>query len=139
MIINNQTIPMLTQVFNAAFQRGFKGFGVDQDWQKVAYQEMSTTRQSIYPYLGKFTKMREWLGDRQVQNFQQYAYSLENRRYEATIEVNRVDIEDDQYGLYTQAFQSAGESVKVWPDDLVFGGGVLPGGTTGAIYSNSAA
>jgi len=134
MIINSQTVPMLTQVFNAAFQRGFAGFGTDDDWSKVASQEMSTTRQSIYPYLGKFPKLRQWVGDRQVKNFQQYSYSLENQRFESTIEVNRVDIEDDQYGVYTRAFQQAGESVKVWPNDMVYGGGLTPAGAVGAVY-----
>jgi len=122
MIINQGTFVMLTQAFSAAFDRGFKGFGVDQDWSKVASLENSGTKTSVYPYLGHFTKLKEWIGDRVVKNFQQYVYSLQNRKFEATVEVNRTDIEDDQYGVYANAFQNAGTSVKVWPDDLVFGG-----------------
>ena len=122
MIINQGTFVMLTQAYSAAFDRGFKGFGVDQDWSKVASLENSSTKTGVYPYLGHFTKLREWVGDRVVKNFQQYAYSLDNRKFEATVEVKRTDIEDDQYGVYANAFQNAGQSVKVWPDDLVYGG-----------------
>ena len=148
MILNNQTFVMLTQAFSAAFDRGFKGFGVDQDWSRVASLENSGTKTGIYPYLGHFTKLREWIGDRQTQNFTQYGYQLVNRKFEATEEVQRTDIEDDQYGVYATAFQNAGASVKVWPDDLVYGGdtrynfqsqtGVLGGavmeGTVNACY-----
>jgi phage major head subunit gpT-like protein len=125
MIINAGTFVMLTQAYSAAFDRGFKGFGVDQDWDKVASLETSGTATGVYPWIGNFTKMREWLGDRIVKNFQQYGYSLKNRKFEATVEVPRIAIEDDQYGVYAKAFTQAGMSVKVWPDDLVFGGDAI--------------
>lgn len=125
MIINSNTFVMLTQAYSAAFDRGFQGFGVDQDWDKVASLETSGTATGVYPWLGNFTKLREWLGDRAYQNFQQYGYSLDNRKFEATVEVPRVAIEDDQYGVYAKAFTQAGMAVKVWPDDLVYGGDVI--------------
>ena len=139
MILNNATVAMLTQSYNAAFKRGFAGFGVDQDWSKVASQEISTTSTGVYPYLGHFAKMRVWSGDRQVKNFQEYVYTLKNQRFESTEEVKVVDIEDDQYGVYATAFENAGASVKVWPDDLVFGGdpiygGAAVNGATGLCY-----
>jgi phage major head subunit gpT-like protein len=124
MIINSGTINMLTQAYSAAFDKGFKGFGVDQDWSKVASLQPSTTKTGVYPYLGNFTKLREWVGDRIIKNFQEYDYTLDNRKFEATVEVKRETIEDDQYGVYSGAFQNAGASVKVWPDDLVFAGNI---------------
>ena len=129
MIINAGTFVMLTQAYSAAFDRGFKGFGVDQDWDKVASLETSGTATGVYPYIGHFTKLKEWLSDRAIKNFQQYGYSLKNRKFEATVEVPRVDIEDDQYGVYSKSFQQSGASVKVWPDDLVFGGDPIYTGT----------
>ena len=46
MILNSATIKMLTQAYSAAFKKGFAGFGVDQDWAKVASLEISTTKSS---------------------------------------------------------------------------------------------
>ena len=122
MILNNQTFVMLTEAYNAAFDRGFAGFGVDQDWSKVASLENSGTGSEIYPFVGHWPKMREWIGDRHVKNLEQYGYQLANRLFEDTVDVRRVDIEDDKYGVYSKTFQTSGAAAKVWPDDLVFGG-----------------
>jgi phage major head subunit gpT-like protein len=121
MIINSTNLAMLRQGYNAAFQKGFAGFGVDGDWTRVATQEPSGTRQGVYSWLGHFPKLREWIGDRQIKNLKQHDYTITNRRFESTIEVPVDDIEDDQYAVYNRAFENSGAAVKVWPDDLVFG------------------
>lgn len=121
MIINSANLAMLRQGYNAAFKKGFEGFGVDQDWTKVASQEPSGTREGVYSWLGHFPKLREWLGDRIVKNLKQHDYTLKNRKFEATISVPVDDIADDHYMVYNKAFENAGAAIKVWPDDLVFG------------------
>jgi phage major head subunit gpT-like protein len=133
MIINAQNLAMLRQGYNAAFKKGFHGFGVEGDWTQVASQQPSGTREGVYSWLGQFPKLREWIGDRQIKNLRQHDYSILNRRFETTIEVPVDDIEDDQYGVYNMAFENAGAAVKVWPDDLVFGEAAV-NGATGLCY-----
>ncbi len=130
MIINSTNLAMLRQGYNAAFQKGFAGFGVDQDWAMVASEEKSGTREGVYSHLGHFPKMREWFGDRQVKDLKQHDYTIKNRRFESTIGVPVDDIEDDQYAVYNKAFENAGDAVKVWPDDLVFGEAMANGASS---------
>lgn len=120
MIINATNLAMLRQLYSAAFQKGFEGFGVGQDWTRIASQEPSTSRENVYAWLGHFAKLREWIGERHVKNLAQHDYTLRNRKFESSVEVPVDDIEDDQYGVYGKAFQGAGDAAKTWPDDLVF-------------------
>lgn len=130
MIINATNLSMLRQGYNAAFKKGFEGFGTDQDWTEVATQIPSGTREGVYAWLGHFPKLREWIGDRQVKNLKQHDYTIKNRKFESTIGVPVDDIEDDQYQVYNKAFENAGAAVKIWPDDLVYGEAAANGAST---------
>lgn len=64
--------------------------------------------------------MREWVGDRVVQNLMTYGYTIKNKKFESTVSVAREDIEDDQYGVYAPIVQMMGESAANYPDELIF-------------------
>lgn len=40
--------------------------------------------------------MREWIGDKVVKSLAAFNYTIRNKDWEATVEVDRNDIEDDQ-------------------------------------------
>ena len=64
--------------------------------------------------------MRKWIGDKVVKALSAFNYSLVNDDFEATVEVERNELEDDQLlGLATQAAE-AGQSAAELPADLVF-------------------
>ena len=44
--------------------------------------------------------MREWIGDREIQNLSASDYTIKNKDYELTVGVDRNDIEDDTLGIY---------------------------------------
>ena len=52
--------------------------------------------------------MREWVGSRQIGKMAKQAMSLENKKFEATVGVERTDIEDDQVGMYRPMMQAMG-------------------------------
>lgn len=58
----------------------------------------STGDSETYRWLGTVPKMREWGQGRLTQGMRTESYSLENLKYEATIEVDRDEISDDQTG-----------------------------------------
>jgi phage major head subunit gpT-like protein len=80
----------------------------------------STTRTQSYPIQAKIAKLRQWKGERQVQNAKAYAYELTNEKYELTLGIPVEDFEDDQLGVYAATIEDMGESAALWPDDLVF-------------------
>ena len=97
MIINQEALARLytgfTAVFNAAFQD-------TQTWHdRVAMTVPANTRIMDYKFLLDFPMVREWIGDRQISSLEPKAYQVESKDWEATIEVDRNDIEDDQLGL----------------------------------------
>ena len=79
----------------------------------------STSSQNDYAWLGKFPRMRNWLGDKVVRALSAFKYTVVNDDYEATVEVDRNDIEDDNVGIYAPMAQDAGFSSKQLPDELI--------------------
>ena len=87
-------------------------------WQRFASLVPSSTRQEVYAWLDRMPLMREWLGARQVLNLSSRAYVLPNKDYEATLELDRNVILDDQYGIYGPRAQMLGMSAALWPDQI---------------------
>lgn len=126
MLITPTSLAGLQQGFNAAFNMAFTG--VKTTWQMVAMRVPSTTKTENYGWLKDFPGMREWVGQRHVNNLEAAAAQLTNKTYEHTIGVDVDDIADDRLGIYTPMFQMQGETVGRHPDELVWG--LLPTGFT---------
>ncbi|WP_439258297.1 Mu-like prophage major head subunit gpT family protein [Lonepinella sp. BR2271] len=105
-------------------------------WGEVAMKIASNTKTNTYGFLGQFPKMREWVGERQIQAMQAQGMSIENKTYETTVSIPRTDIEDDQVGLFRPMVQQAAQSAAELPDDLVFG--LLKKGKTELCYDGQA-
>lgn len=120
MIINQQTITRLGTGFKGNFTRALQSREQNAEWMKLATLVNSTTRTEEYSWLGKFPKLQKWLGDRVVKQLEAQKYSITNEKYEATIEVDRDDIEDDNIGIYAPLFEEMGIAAAEWPTDLVF-------------------
>lgn len=119
MLINQANLANLYTGFKATFQKAFEG--VQPMYEKVATTVPSTTRSENYAWMGSFTRMREWIGDRVVKNLSNFTYTITNKDWEATVSVPRNDIEDDSYGVYSPVMSEMGLSARTHPDELVFG------------------
>src|SRR5579871_6290661 len=104
--------------FDVIFQRGFET--PPSYYEQIATIVRSTSRQTTYPWLGRTTTFREWLGDRVVQALETHAYTIVNRNFEDTVGIDRNDIEDDNYGVYEPIIEQLGWDTKVHPDMLLF-------------------
>lgn len=130
MIINKYNLTALYTAFKAAFAQGLGQ--AESQYQKIATIVPSTAGTEEYGWLGKFPKMREWLGDRVINGMATHGYSIKNKPFELTVGVPRASIEDDQYGIYTPMMQEMGQSAQEQPDELVFG--MLKAGNTTVCY-----
>jgi len=121
MIINKGTVATLETAFKRAFQMGFSSIKLEDLYHpRLATVVPSGTKQNYYPFIGQVAKFREWLGDRVVTNLKAHDYTIVNRDFELTIEVDRNDIEDDQYGVYEPLMREMGYAAKMHPDELLF-------------------
>ncbi|KRC20171.1 Mu-like prophage major head subunit gpT family protein [Acidovorax sp. Root219] len=118
MILNAANLSILNQSFSAAFQIGLGG--AQPMWGQIATLVPSATAEQKYAWLGKFTKFREWIGERQYQNLAQHDYAVKNKTWENTVTVTRDEIEDDHYGIYKPVIQQLGQDAAEHPDELVF-------------------
>ena len=118
MIINQASLTAAHKSFKVIFNQAFDG--APSLWELVAMLAPSNTREQGYPWLGDFPGMREWIGDRVIKDLSAYDYTIKNKSYEATIGVDREDIEDDLLGLYAPRVQGLAQAAKEHPDILVY-------------------
>jgi phage major head subunit gpT-like protein len=118
MIINSGNLRSLYVSFSTAFQQGLGQ--APPMWATVATRVPATTKEQDYGWIGKIPNVREWIGDRVVQNIMAHDYKIKERPFEITIGVDRDDIETDNLGVYTPLFTELGATAAAWPDQLIW-------------------
>lgn len=115
------TSALLANLFNG-FKTEFRGAftGATPAWAKIASKINSSTATEDYSWLSEWPAIREWIGDRLINELSASTYSVKNKKFESTIRVKRDNIEDDQLGLYGPMFQELGRATAMHPDELVF-------------------
>lgn len=87
---------LLTKGLRSEF---FNRFGATRaHFGELATRIVSTSDHETYRWLGTVPKLREWGSGRLTQGLRSESYSVSNLKYEATIEVDRDEIADDQTG-----------------------------------------
>jgi len=130
MIINSTTLNAIRKGFTSLYNDAFHA--APASYEKVAMVVPSTGREQNYGWLGQFKKLREWVGDRVVNNLKEHSFAIANKTFELTYGVSREDIEDDNLGVYNPLFQQMGHDAAVHPDELVFD--LLKNGFTSLCY-----
>lgn len=118
MLINRASLQTLGTSFNALFSSGLGQ--ADPLYDRVAMVTPSTTGKEEYGWLGRFPSVREWLGDRVIQNIATAGYAIRNKPFELTVSVSRDDIEDDNIGIYAPMFTELGRAAGAHYDQLVW-------------------
>ena len=116
MLINKSNLQQIFINLKTTFNKAFEA--APSLWEKTTMKIPSGGSQNDYSWLSRFPKMREWVGEKVVKSLEGFKYTITNKRYEATIAVNRDDIEDDNLGIYAPMAQDAGYSAKQLPDEL---------------------
>jgi phage major head subunit gpT-like protein len=115
--VNKQNLKTIFIGLKKTFQNAFDQ--TPNDWQQIAMVVPSTTKEENYAWLSRFPKMREWIGEKVVKALEAFNYTIRNKDWEATIEVDRNDIEDDTMLGYAQQAQGAGQSAAELPADII--------------------
>ena len=118
MIISQGSLREMNSSFNAIFNKAYEETVVL--YPQIAMEVPSEASDENYAWLGAMPGMREWIGDREIQNLAVHTYTIKNKLFEKAFSVSRSDIEDDRIGVYKPILQDLAESAKKLPDKLVF-------------------
>jgi len=118
MIIKSSVLQGIRTALRSDFQGGFEG--VTPNYSKLAMVVPSSTASNTYGWLGSMPSVREWIGDRVVNDLKEHAYTITNKEYELTVGVKRTDIEDDNLGVYTPLMAEMGRAMAAHPGEMVF-------------------
>lgn len=116
-LVNNQFILASSLGFNRVFENSMKTAEVI--YPNIATEVKLGELVGNYPWLGQFPQMREWVGDRVLNDMNAYSYSLTSKSYEATIEIATIDFKLDRIGLVKPKIMQMAEDSKKHYDYLV--------------------
>ncbi|MFQ5422791.1 MAG: Mu-like prophage major head subunit gpT family protein [Phycisphaerae bacterium] len=87
---------LLTKGLRSEFFNGLEA--TPTHFRDLSTRVVSTSDREQYRWLGTVPQVREWGTGRLAQGLRTESYSVENLKYEATLEVDRDEISDDQTG-----------------------------------------
>jgi phage major head subunit gpT-like protein len=87
---------LLTKGLRSEFFNRFQN--TPTHFQDLSTRIVSNSDSETYRWLGTVPKLREWGTGRVAKGLRTESYSVENLKYEATLEVDRDEISDDQTG-----------------------------------------
>jgi phage major head subunit gpT-like protein len=117
-LINKDIVKNLFTSLHTEFNNAFATAPVT--WPKIAMKVPSNGEANFYGWLSAFPRMRRWTGPKHIKNLVAMNDEIKNHDFEATVEVERNHIEDDQTGMYFPQAQMAGFSAAQWPDEIVY-------------------
>ena len=116
MLANKANLTAVFITLKTTFNKAFEG--APTIWERTTMKVPSGSSQNDYTWLSRFPKMTKWLGSKTVKVLEAFTYTVVNDDYEATVEVDRNDIEDDSLGIYAPMAKEAGFSSKQLPDEI---------------------
>ena len=134
MLINQQNLGAIMTGFRTLYESGMAS--APSVYKQLSMIVPSATRELTYGWLGQFPGVREWGGDRIINNLSAHGFTIKNRDFESTIAVPRNDIEDDTVGVFSPMFTELGKAAGDHPDQLILT--LLASGFTTSCYDGQA-
>ncbi|MBL4641551.1 MAG: Mu-like prophage major head subunit gpT family protein [Verrucomicrobiales bacterium] len=119
MLLNTGNLASLRTGYSASMQKG-QTMAAKPQADKIATRVKATQKEQKYGWLGKMPDVREWIGDRVIQNIAEHDYAIREKKFELTLGVDRDDIETDNLGHYALLFEQMGESTVTKPERLIW-------------------
>jgi phage major head subunit gpT-like protein len=111
---------VLEKALRTQFMKSFDNGENPADVAPMIMQVPSTSNSEKYGWLGSVPQLREWVDSRNLSGLLDFNYSIPNKHYESTLQVDRDDIEDDQYGGINMRIQDLARRAKTHPRKLFF-------------------
>ena len=101
MVSGTQIVAAQT-LFRTIFNQALQAFAGLNSWTRLASlatEVPSTGPQEIYRWLGDLPMFEEWIGDLNVEDLSEAAYTLVNRHFGKGVGVDEDELDDDRLGL----------------------------------------
>ena len=125
----------LTKALKTQFNKSFHE-APGPKYEPIITRVPSNAASETYGWLGAVPQLREWLGEKKVKYMKDYSYTITNKDWEATVAVDRNEIEDDQAGIIAPRIKDLAFRAKVFPNKLV--SDLVTNGTTNLAYDAAA-
>lgn len=119
MQVNSPNLTALRTGYSAAMARGVASIAAPTS-QRIATRVPASQKSQTYGWLGELPEVREWIGQRVVQNLSESDYTIKEKKWELTVGVDRDDIETDNLGHYALRFEAMGRSTISKPETLIW-------------------
>lgn len=116
-IVNAETLVSLQSTFRVLFLLTFGD--VAPKWPLIAMEAPSENAAEKYQWLGDVPGMKEWVDTKALEQLRGFDFTISNKDWEATLQVDRNHIEDDQLGMYKPRIMELATEAKRHPDELV--------------------
>lgn len=73
-----------------------------------------------YGGIGSVPGFREWAGDRVFNTLRGAKFTIENRKWESSVRIEKDDIDDDRLKKYSPVMEQLGMEAMMHPDELLF-------------------
>lgn len=93
--------------------------GKTTHYQELTTRIVSTTKKETYAFLGSVPQVREWGTGRKARGLYEESYDIKNLKYEATLEVDRDEWEDDQHSQIQVRVRELAERAARHKDYLI--------------------
>lgn len=117
MTINAASLASLFQTFKTLFNDAMKNatnraYANQLILQEIAMEMVTSGAATVHAWMNQVPGMKEWIGERQINNIAVGKVTVTNRDFESTISVPRNDIEDDQYGVFSPLMSAMGAAAQ---------------------------
>ena len=117
-VITSSSLVAAQESYQTLFWEGHENFEMEMI-DKCLRTVPSSQDIEDYQGMGAIPRMREWIGDRVVQQLRGMSYRLENITWELTIGVPRERFDDDRLGNFAMRFSQMGNSAATHPAQLL--------------------
>lgn len=131
-MINQELIESLFLQLSTQFHKAFDGNGEDEFVAQFATVIKSNTRTVDFSWLGERPQMREWIGQRVVNQLKNFRYEAGYKEYELTMGVKVMEILDNTLSHYSLQSFSGGQEARMLRPKLV--AKALQNGDSGLCY-----
>lgn len=102
---------MLTSGLRTEFFAGYNSR--KPNWKDMVVELKSTKAEESYGWLGGTPRLQEWVDQKKPGALAEYGFTAKNKDYEATLQVDRNAIDDDQYGQTLVRARGMGEQAVI--------------------------
>ena len=126
----------LKAAFNKAFSSVIMNSGVTKALESITSILPSEGKDEKYGFLGDIPAVTEWIGDKNAGHIKDHDYTLTNKNYEVSINIDRNEINDDRMGILRPRIAQMVSAMQQHKWNLVLA--QITAGTTNLAYDAAA-